>query len=51
MDVVEQNRIQNVDEIGTLVDILDSSIGTPTNPSIISPIISNTFKSEMGRGA
>lgn len=44
MDVVEQNRIQNVDEIGTLVDILDSSIVIHTNP----PIISNTFKSERG---
>ncbi len=43
-DVVERNRIQNVDEIGTLVDILASSIGTPTNPTKIS----NTFKSERG---
>lgn len=41
-DVVERNRIQNVDEIGTLVDILASVIGTPTNPTKIS----NTFKSE-----
>ena len=43
-DVVERNRIQNVDEIGTLVDILASAIGAPTNPTKIS----NTFKSEQG---
>ncbi len=43
-DVVERNRIHNVDEIGTLVDILASSIGAPTNPTKIS----NTFKSERG---
>ena len=43
-DVVERNRIQNVDEIGTLVDILASVIGAPTNPTKIS----NTFKSERG---
>ena len=43
-DVVEQNRIQNVDEINTLVDILASVIGAPTNPTKIS----NTFKSERG---
>ena len=43
-DVVERNRIQNVDEIGTLVDILASAIGAPTNPTRIS----NTFKSERG---
>lgn len=43
-DVVERNRIQNVDEIGTLVDILASAIGTSTNPTKIS----NTFKSERG---
>jgi len=43
-DVVERNRIQNVDEIGTLVDILASAIGSPTNPTKIS----NTFKSERG---
>ncbi len=43
-DVVEQNRIQNVDEIITLVDILASVIGAPTNPTKIS----NTFKSERG---
>ena len=43
-DVVERNRIQNVAEIGTLVDILASAIGAPTNPTKIS----NTFKSERG---
>ncbi len=43
-DVVERNRIYNVDEIGTLVDILASAIGAPTNPTKIS----NTFKSERG---
>lgn len=43
-DVVERNRIQNVDEIGTLVDILASAIGAPTNPTKIS----NTFISERG---
>lgn len=41
-DVVERNKIQNVDEIGTLVDILASSIGSPTNPTRIS----NIFTSE-----
>ena len=46
-DVVERNRIQNVDEIGTLVDILASAIGAPTNPTKIS----NTFKSERGNEA
>ena len=43
-DVVERNKIQNVDEIGTLVDILASAIGAPTNPTKIS----NTFKTERG---
>ena len=43
-DVVERNRIQNVDEMGTLVDILASAIGAPTNPTKIA----NTFKSERG---
>ena len=43
-DVVERNRIQNVDEINTFVDILASGIGAPTNPTKIS----NTFKSERG---
>lgn len=41
-DVIERNRIQSADEIGILVDVLASSIGTPTNPSKIA----NTFASE-----
>ena len=43
-DVVDRNRIQSVDEINTLVDILASSIGSFTNPTKIS----NTFSSERG---
>ena len=43
-DVVERNRIQNVDEIGTLVDVLASAIGAPTNPTKIV----NTFATERG---
>ena len=43
-DVVERNKIQNVNELGTLVDILASVIGSPTNPTKIS----NTFRSKMG---
>lgn len=43
-DVVERNRIQNVDEIGSLVDILASAIGSPTNATKIA----NTFMSERG---
>lgn len=43
-DVVERNKLQNVDEIDTLVDVLASAIGAPTNPTKIS----NTFKSERG---
>ena len=41
-DVVERNKIQSVDEIGILVDVLASAIGTQTNPSKIA----NTFVSE-----
>ena len=41
-DVVERNKIQSVDEIGILVDVLASAIGAPTNPSKIA----NTFASE-----
>ena len=41
-DVVERNRIQNTDELGTLVDVLASGIGSPSNPTKIA----NTFKSE-----
>lgn len=43
-DVIERNKIQNADEINTLVDVLASTIGSPTNPTRIS----NTFKSERG---
>ena len=41
-DVIERNKIQSVDEIGILVDVLASAIGVPTNPSKIA----NTFASE-----
>lgn len=41
-DVVERNGIQSQDGLGTLVDILASAIGAPTNPTRIS----NTFASE-----
>ena len=41
-DVIERNKIQNVEEIGILVDVLASAIGAPTNPSKIA----NTFASE-----
>ena len=41
-DVVERNGIQSMDDLGTLVDILASVIGAPTNPTRIS----NTFASE-----
>lgn len=41
-DVVERNSIQSIDELGTLVDILASSIGALTNPTKIS----NTYASE-----
>ena len=43
-DVVERNRIQNVDEIGTLVDVLASAIGALSNPTKIA----NTFATERG---
>lgn len=42
-DVIERNKLQNVDEIGILVDVLASTIGAPTNPSKIA----NTFASEL----
>ena len=41
-DVIERNKIQNVDEIGIPVDVLASAIGAPINPSKIA----NTFASE-----
>jgi hypothetical protein len=43
-DVVERNRIKDIDALDTLVDILASAIGAPTNPTKIS----NTFASERG---
>lgn len=41
-DVVERNKIRNADELDTLVDVLASNIGSPTNPTKIS----RTFISE-----
>lgn len=41
-DVIERNKLQSVDEISILVDVLASVIGAPTNPSKLS----NTFTSE-----
>lgn len=41
-DVIERNNVQNVEELNDLVNILASSIGSPTNPTNIS----NTFRSE-----
>ena len=34
-DVVERNGIQSMDDLGTLVDILASVIGAPTNPTVM----------------
>lgn len=41
-DVIEHNGVKNIDELNDVVNILASSIGTPTNPTKIS----NTFLSE-----
>lgn len=41
-DVIDRNKIRNKDEINTLVDILASAIGAPTNPTKIA----NTFVTE-----
>ena len=41
-DVIDRNRIKTKDEINSLVDILASAIGSPTNPTKIS----NTFATE-----
>ena len=41
-DVIERHKIQSADEIGILVDVLASAIGSPTNPTKIA----NTFASE-----
>lgn len=43
-DVVERNKLHDINEIDTLVDVLASTICSPTNPTKIS----NTFKSERG---
>jgi len=43
--VVERNKLRNVDEIDTLVDILASAIGAPTNPT---KNIKIRLKSEQG---
>lgn len=45
-DVIERNHIQSIDELNTLVDILASVIGAPTNPTKIS----HTFASEQRAG-
>lgn len=45
-DVIERNHIQCTDELNTLVDILASAIGAPTNPTKIS----NTFASGQRTG-
>lgn len=42
-DVIERNKIKETDQINTLVDILASSIGSPTNPTKIA----DTFKSVL----
>ena len=41
-DVIDRNNVQTVDEINTLVDILASAIGSPTNPTKIA----RTFATE-----
>lgn len=35
-DVIERNKLQSVDEISILVDVLASVIGAATNPSKLS---------------
>ncbi len=41
-DIVERNKIHGCDEISILIDVLASTIGSPTNPTKIA----NTFLSE-----
>jgi len=41
-DVIERNNVKSIDELNDVVNILASSIGTPTNPTKVS----NTFLSE-----
>ena len=43
-DIVERNHLRNVEGLRTLIRILASSIGTPTNPKRIA----NTFQSAEG---
>lgn len=45
-DVIERNHIQSIEDLNTLVDILASVIGAPTNPTKIS----NTFASGQRTG-
>ncbi len=40
-DIVNRNKIRNIDEINSLLDVLSSSIGSLTNPNKLK----NTFKS------
>lgn len=40
-DIIDRNKIMNVDELGELLDFLSSSIGSLTNPTKLS----NTFES------
>ncbi len=44
-DVVERNHVANVAELGELVDVLASAVGSLTNPSRIQ----NTFRSVKGK--
>ena len=44
-DIVERNKVRNKDELGELVDILASGIGSLTNPSKLA----KTFKSVKGK--
>jgi len=43
-DVIDRNHLRNAEGMRTLVQVIASSIGAPTNPSRIA----NTFKSELG---
>ena len=44
-DIVERNKVRNMDELDELVDILASAIGSLTNPSKLA----KTFKSVKGK--
>lgn len=43
-DIVERNKVKNVDDLEELLDVISSCIGSLTNPNRIS----NTFKTEKG---